>query len=121
MDNPLDKPIACTCPRLIRAMTPLIERCSSRWPTATLVDLWLKGVPEPAYFPTEEEKVAYIRFTLGGHWDPRKDPVTKHWIFPSILSEWMVETSRLAGMELSAEQALRIANGIPDTGIALLI
>ncbi len=98
------KPLVCTFYQLTKATEALHQ--GDKGMIADLHDIWLKGAPTPD-----------SRILLMKHYDPRKvqtGNLEKRIVLPTLLANWIMQTSAKRGFPYTYKQSLNMALGQED-------
>lgn len=95
-----------TCPQLIQAFESL--HLYQKGYVDTLMDIWLESPPE---INVNQKILVELK-----NYDPRKDTITRRYILPQPLAQWIHEVSASRGMPFTYQQSYNILRGVPDYG-----
>lgn len=100
--------ILVSCPDLLNIMSGLHLWLQSD--TDILVDIWNASAPEMKLDQNQKLLVGLK------HYDPRKDIITKRYILPNSLANWIKDASERRGYPFTYEQAMNLVKGRKDYG-----
>ena len=107
-NQPKVEMILVSCPDLLNIMSGLHLWIQSD--IDLLVDIWNASAPDMNMSQNG-------RLLVGlKHYDPRKDNITKRYVLPNSLANWIKDASEKRGYPFTYEQAMNLVKGRKDYG-----